>query len=176
MSQPIWKCVGSIGDADPVLFGGGIVLVDETGVCEPELELYEPNIEEDYRDEDGNVVRDEETGEREFEVLVYRISIDRFVMHDGKLVNEREPGYAARTPGRGVSTEWWADRLEDVFAHSGMVPEQAVAHLCGDDPVARAHVYMDLIWYFGESNFDDYPLVMPYSKALERFEQKTKGG
>lgn len=41
--QPVWKCVGHIGDVDPIAYGGGFVYVDETGVYGPELTYFEPS-------------------------------------------------------------------------------------------------------------------------------------
>lgn len=42
MSQPSWKCIGHIGDCDPIAHGGGFVYIDETGVYGPEMTWFEP--------------------------------------------------------------------------------------------------------------------------------------
>jgi hypothetical protein len=41
--QPIWKCIGHIGDLDPISYGGGFVYTDETGVYGPELTYFIPS-------------------------------------------------------------------------------------------------------------------------------------
>jgi hypothetical protein len=38
--QPKWKCIGHVGDVDPVEHGGGIVYTDETGVYPPEAVFF----------------------------------------------------------------------------------------------------------------------------------------
>ena len=46
MSQPIWKFVANLGDADPITYGGFFVFTDETGVYAPEAELLEEPTED----------------------------------------------------------------------------------------------------------------------------------
>ena len=41
-SQPKWKCVGTLGDINPVEHGGAFIFVDTTGVYEAEIEVVEP--------------------------------------------------------------------------------------------------------------------------------------
>jgi hypothetical protein len=40
--QPRWKFVGSIGDVDPIAYGGGFVYEDELGNYSPEMDFLEP--------------------------------------------------------------------------------------------------------------------------------------
>lgn len=167
LEQREWQVVGQIGDVDPVLYGGGIVL-QYADSREPELELYEPDIYDVYRDEDGKIVRGED-GEKEFPVYIYRFPIERFVMHEGQLVGEREPQYAAQTPGRGVHPEWWAEKLPKIFDEEAL--PNVIEALCSDDAVARAAVYVEICSYYGEENFDSYPLVLSYSEASKRFDR-----
>jgi hypothetical protein len=44
--------VTSIGDRDPIAYGGAFVYVDETGVYPPEMTVFEPAYEEEW-DNDG---------------------------------------------------------------------------------------------------------------------------
>jgi hypothetical protein len=46
--QPTWKCIGHIGDVDPIAYGGGFVYIDETGVYDPVLIYFEPASDEDW--------------------------------------------------------------------------------------------------------------------------------
>lgn len=170
LEQREWEVIGQVGDENPVLYGGGIIL-RHSDVRDPELELYQPDIYDVYRDEDGKIVRDED-GEKEFPVHIYRFPIKRFVMHEGQLVGEREPEYAAQVPGRGVHPEWWADKLPEIFDEEAL--PNVIEALCSDDAVARAAVYVEICNYYGESNFDDYPLVKSYTEACKRFEKMMK--
>ena len=49
-NQPKWKCIGHIGDVDPIAYGGGFVYVDETGIYPPELTYFEPASDEDWKE------------------------------------------------------------------------------------------------------------------------------
>lgn len=51
--QPIWKCIGHIGDVDPIAYGGGFVYADETNVYGPELTYFEPASDEDWHQTEG---------------------------------------------------------------------------------------------------------------------------
>lgn len=44
MSRADWKCVGQIGDANPVGEGGCWVFVDRTGQYDPRCEVWDPDI------------------------------------------------------------------------------------------------------------------------------------
>ncbi len=44
--QPVWKCIGHIGDIDPITYGGGFIYIDETNVYGPELTYFEPATDE----------------------------------------------------------------------------------------------------------------------------------
>lgn len=46
MSQPQWKFVANLGDADPIENGGAFVFIDETGVYPPEVEILEEPAED----------------------------------------------------------------------------------------------------------------------------------
>ena len=41
MSQPRWRMIANLGDADPVTYGGFFVYVDRNGVYPPEVEVLE---------------------------------------------------------------------------------------------------------------------------------------
>ena len=48
--QPSWKCIGHIGDVDPIAYGGGFVYIDETGIYPPELTYFEPAEDSDWQE------------------------------------------------------------------------------------------------------------------------------
>jgi hypothetical protein len=44
-NQPVWKCIANLGDTTPLEYGGAFLLVDETGVYDPELTVWnEPTV------------------------------------------------------------------------------------------------------------------------------------
>lgn len=51
--QPNWKCIGHVGDVDPIAHGGGFVYVDETGVYGPEMTWFEPAPDEEWHKTEG---------------------------------------------------------------------------------------------------------------------------
>lgn len=64
MSQPEWKYVGHIGDADPIAHGGAFVYTDATGVYGPEMAWFEPGSDQDWLKLAG------ETPLREYRILL----------------------------------------------------------------------------------------------------------
>ena len=65
-NQPTWKCIGHVGDVDPIAHGGGFVYVDETGVYGPEMTWFEPAPDEQWRETEGG------TPVQEYRVLLER--------------------------------------------------------------------------------------------------------
>lgn len=53
-NQPKWKHIGSIGDIDPIAYGGGFIYQDQTGIYPPELTYFEPAPDEDWHKTRGN--------------------------------------------------------------------------------------------------------------------------
>jgi len=45
--QPNWELIANLGDVHPADYGGFLVYRDTTGVYGPEVEVYEPNQEEE---------------------------------------------------------------------------------------------------------------------------------
>jgi hypothetical protein len=66
MSQPIWECIGHIGDVDPIAYGGGFIYTDQTGVYPPELTWFEPGSHEEWKEKGA-----------ETQLKVYRIILER---------------------------------------------------------------------------------------------------
>lgn len=46
--QPQWKCIGHIGDVDPIAHGGAFVYIDETGVYPAEMTWFQPGPDETW--------------------------------------------------------------------------------------------------------------------------------
>jgi len=53
MSQPVWQHVGSIGDKDPIAYGGGFIYEDTTGVYPSEVAWFEPAPDEEWHKTEG---------------------------------------------------------------------------------------------------------------------------
>lgn len=64
--QPKWKCVGHVGDVDPIAYGGGFVYEDETGVYCPEMTYFEPGTDSQWHKMRGNTP-----------LLVFRVLLER---------------------------------------------------------------------------------------------------
>lgn len=147
--QPTWRVVGRIGDVNPVDYGGGIVLVDDTGVYAPELEFYEAES-----DSDDSVVQ------------VYRVSLEPHTFEGGVLSDN---------PYHRDYPVWYADRLERVACTMDCTVDDMVSSLCGNDPIAKAIVYHDLASYFGWVEFDNYPLELTRAEAEARLARECLG-
>lgn len=147
MSQPEWQEVGRVGDVDLVTHGGGIIYRDATGVYPPELERCEPL-------EDGTVE-------------IRRVSLERFKMHDGKMVPY---AYQDSWPHAVHSyVPWFRDSLFSVGQCMGSSCEELTEALCSDDPQALASAYEAIGDYHGWDNLDSYPLILSQSEAEKRY-------
>lgn len=51
--QPVWKHVASIGDVDPIAYGGGFVYEDTTGMYPPEVAYFDPAPDEVWHKTEG---------------------------------------------------------------------------------------------------------------------------
>jgi hypothetical protein len=144
--QPEWELVGTIGDRNPVEYGGGYVFRDKTGVYAPELEYVQP-IECD----DGSAG-----------VFAYRVVLEK---HNHYL------GILSDNPYHPELSVWYADKLDGVCKTCDGDRDEMIGNLCGDDPVARAWAYETLADYFGWDEFDHYPLTLTADEAEKRYEE-----
>ena len=54
--QPQWKYIGTIGDCDPITYGGGFVYVDVLGNYSPEIAWFEPETDDKSWQEHGDQI------------------------------------------------------------------------------------------------------------------------
>lgn len=147
--QPEWELVGTIGDRNPVEYGGGYVFRDKTGVYDPEVEWIEPMPSAPYRGSGSGVT-------------VYRVPMERHTYVDGILSDN------SYHPDKAV---WYANDLDAVCRYCDCDRDELIGNLCGDDPVARAWAYETLANYHGWYEFDHYPLTLTADEAEKRYEQ-----
>lgn len=142
-SQPAFKFVANLGDANPIEHGGFAVFVDETGVYSPECELLETP---------------EETGRRDW--TVRRFSCDACTFVDGILSdNKYHPTKAA----------WFADKLDSLANTYGQPVDEVIALFISADPVSRASAWRMVGEYFGFDNLDSYPLYFSEEEIKARW-------
>lgn len=146
-SQPVWNKVGTVGDVNPIDYGGGIVLVDGTGVYPPEVEYYEP-IDPDREASPVKVYR----------FVLYPCTYVNGVLSD----NKYHPDHAV----------WFADDVHTLASQfEDMADDDLIGMFCSDDPMERAFAWLEVGMYNGLDNLDDYPLTMSYSEAENRLER-----
>lgn len=142
MSQPKWKCVATLGDVNMLEYGGALVLVDETGVYPPELEIV-------------SGVEDEEFGEDRHEI--HRICCHQCFLTDGVLSDNKYHKDEAA---------WFSEyAMTDGEVDGASLIEQ----LCSDDPIERARGYYELTQYYGAHEFDHYPMRLRPREAHIRY-------
>lgn len=142
MTDPKWRIVANLGDADPIEHGGAFVLVDETGTHDPELEFWQEPAED---------------GEQEWRVsrwTLTRCTLTANVVSD----NPFHPQHPA----------WFAETLPDI-AECCDHPD-LVADLCSENTITRAQAYLSIARYHGELNFDEYPLILNRQGIEARYE------
>jgi hypothetical protein len=145
--QPDWELVGTIGDVDPLGYGGGFVFRDKTGVYAPEIEYVEPIGDGSSRDDVQSVT-------------VYRTILEPHTYINGVLSDNK---YHPESP------VWYADDLDRVCECCDRDRSEMIDALCGSDPMAKAGAYEALAGYFGWHEFDHYPLTLTPAEAEERY-------
>lgn len=142
--QPRWKCIQAT-DYDRVL-------VDETGVYVPEMEIAEEA--------------------REGRFKVFRFSLDRLKEVNGFLVPFT---YGADWPHPVASyEEWFADDLPDVERTCGLDPGTLRALLLSDEPLARAEAYECIGQHHGFVNLDSDPLMLTENELDARWSKEER--
>lgn len=146
MSQPNWKCVAQLGDVNPIKYGGLWVLVDQAGGYQPELEVLEV--------EEWTITRGKRKGDPAYNYTIYRVQLDPVTMMADILSdNPHHPELQA----------WWAD---DVMGQPEDERDRLILLLCSDDPVQRAHGYMEIASIWSWSEFDHQPLRYAWKERL----------
>jgi hypothetical protein len=133
MSQPAWKLVAQLGDADPISYGGYFVYEDATGVHPPEAELLESPDDDDAPEG----------------WTVYRFPLERCTFIDGVLSDN---SYHPECPA------WFADDLNSVASCMGLDVQALRDDLCSADPIRLAEAYRAIGEYHGFINMDEYPI------------------
>lgn len=142
-NQPDWKCIGQLGDENPLDYGGYWVLEDTTGVYPEEAEYLETN------EEDG--------------LTAWRFILEKCTYENGVLSdNPFHKDYPA----------WFADDLDDVASCCGTTADELRRKLCSDNALERAEAYRDIGNYFGMENLDQYPLHLSRREAKLRYAKK----
>jgi hypothetical protein len=145
--QPDWELVGTIGDVDPLGYGGGFVFRDKTGVYPPEIEYVEPIGDGGSRDDVQSVT-------------AYRVVLEPHTYIDGVLSdNPFHPAYPV----------WYADDLDSMCKTCDCDRDELIDKFCSDDPMERAMAYENVASYWGWHELDHYPLTLTPAEAEERY-------
>lgn len=172
-TQPQWAPISSIGDVDPIAFGGAIVYEDQTGHYPPEMTWFEPAPDEDWQ-------RDTEDGTRNAKVAVYRIVLDppRFKALTAKGMQEGIGFGPLHADQRGDTwewyNEWYVGKVGEVADSTGQSAFSLLRSLMSRVPVKRAMAYQDLIGYFGPDEFDSCLVEMPEAEAYQQYSEDLK--
>lgn len=144
-NQPAWQCVANLGDADPYLYGGSFVMIDQRGVYDPELWIWEPTGENDDLGKLGG--------------MWFCHSMDNCCActKDGALISDNRfhPDYPA----------WWSDTLPNVATFIGESTDRLKEWILSSDPVTKAQAWQTLISYHGHEEFGDTGLALSPAKG-----------
>jgi hypothetical protein len=139
MSQPRWHVATNLGDADPLNHGGSFVLIDSTGIYDPELWVYS-----EYNFED-------------FERRLYRINLERCFPIEGGHVGDNI--YHSYMPA------WFGKREKLKAVEDSADHLQLMFDLCSNDATKLANAYLSLIGHYGAYEFDQEPLILTKAEA-----------
>jgi len=164
MSQPKWKFVANLGDANPLDHGGYFIFVDETGVYPPQAEYLE--VDEDAR------------GRSRY--TVYRFNLEpctyiNNVLSDNKFHPDKSAWFATRESRRAERPQdtTYLSNLDSIT--DGNREEDLIASFCSDDPLERAQAWRVVGLYHGFDNLDSYPLHLNGREAARRYKDITHG-
>ena len=190
--QPDWDVVGCVGDASPLIYGGGFVYVDKTGVYCPEVELIEAPEEtetvclnekdlpdEDAEDFDPDAPKVEPIYDERGKWTVYRFLLEDCTYIDGILSdNKYHPqlsAWFAGTEAKRKERPQDSTYLNDIADFCGMSCEDLVALFISADPMERAFAWMKVGDYHGYENLDSYPLEFTSLKEMrERYKEDVE--
>jgi len=145
VSQPIWKAIANLGDANPINYWGVFVLIDTTGVYTPELHVFEEPLE----------------GTTQYERHV--VLLDRCTYINGILSdNKYHPEHPA----------WWANSPADLTGIAETMDisqEELIRLFTSEDPIERAWAYQMVYDYWGPQ--DGYPDPFTEEEAAPLFER-----
>jgi hypothetical protein len=173
--QPSWKCIGHVGDCDPIAHGGGFIYIDTTGVYGPEMTWFEPAPDDDWHKTEGATP-----------LQVYRLMLEpprfktfkKYIGADGREYVNYQRALMNDPAQRDVSwywaKEWWVKSLPDVASSCGQSQLRYLRDVVSKDPMRRAHVYVDMIGYHGPDNFDSYPVTMTEDEAYAQYASEMK--
>ena len=147
--QPEWKCIASLGDENP-LESGYFVFVDQTGIYDPELEVW---------------VRQ---GSNHWERS--RVILEPIYFSKNGLACRSEREYRPNDP----YPEWWSDKVGDLATFTGDSDLTVIGDLCSDDPIKRAWGFIGLIIYLGVFEFDQYPVIFTEAEYKDYTKQYLK--
>ena len=138
-NQPKWVCAANLGDVNPLEYGGKFLLIDATGIYDPELWVYEEWSEED-------------PGRR-----LYRIILERcFPIEGGHVGDNVYHSYMPAWFGKRKDLK----RVEDFADHT-----QLVFDLCSSNAIRLAQGYISLIGFYGAHEFDEYHQTLTTKQA-----------
>jgi len=158
MSQPVWECIGQLGDANPIDYGGYWIFRDTTGVYSPEGELL--------------IAPDEENGEYK----IYRFDLEKCTFIDGILSDNKfhpdKSAWWAKTEAERKVRPQDTTYLKNIADFTDMEVEDLVSDFCSDDILDRARAYQSVGDYHGFDNLDHDPLTMTLRAVKARFRVK----
>jgi hypothetical protein len=129
------------------------LLIDETGVYEPEVEIAGEIGEERYQ--------------------LFRVPLERFktvIVDDTRYIVPA--GYETSWPHPAGSYQpWFYDDLGSVADSAGTDRDTLVEQLCSEDPEQRLHAYVDIAGYHGWINFDHGPFEVSEQELDERWDR-----
>ena len=141
-SKPDWECIANLGDVNPIKHGGKFVLVDKTGLYDPQMEV----LDKEYS--------------RRNSWRVWRFDMEPHTYINGVLSDNKYH------PDKPV---WYADDITDVAEACGVDPEELIRNLCSDDPRERAEGYYCLFTCLSADSFDFDPLDLDREEVEERY-------
>ena len=144
--QPSYWCIENIGDADPLECGGGFVIVDRTGVYDPQLLILDVIPYNEFEPYSLNSI-----------VLEPLIRIKAEDGFHGLSDNKFHPDLPV----------WFGDTksLQAIADFSGRPYYALLDSFLSSCPIERAFAYMDAVRYFGAENFNSEPREITHEKA-----------
>jgi hypothetical protein len=154
MTQPKWKFIDNLGDADPLENGGYFLYHDETGVYGYEAELLQEPQENEPK-----------------KWTVRRVCLDRLKLYRHEdtlyLVSEKyDPSWPHPV---SMYVEWFAKDLASVAETMGTTREELEQDFCSEDGRVRARAYQCVYDYHGWDNGDAYPRTLTKAEIKKRY-------
>lgn len=167
-SQPIWKFIDNLGDANPIEWGGYFIYEDDTGVYCPEGEElihFSP--------------KENDSGKDVWHI--YRFALEKCIQHvtwpytlSDNPYHPNKPAWFAPNKEEIENRPQDGDKLKLMAESVGISEEELRQMFCSWNTLIRARAWELVGHQYGFENLDGDPITLGREEIEERYAEEVK--